>query len=595
MIDKRLWPASLNEPLSYEEQVQALIEYCKSITGKAPAMSMTATADNEHSDTPTVDVSKTGPDDNVTFALAFHGLKGNPGEQGPQGVQGPVGPQGPTGPQGEQGIQGEKGETGSQGPKGEQGLTGPQGPQGIQGVQGVQGETGPEGPQGPKGSKGDTGVTPAITVTATANATHSATPTVTVTKTGTDEAPSFALAFSGLQGEQGIQGETGQTGPQGETGPAGANGNDGASATVAVGTVSTLEAGATPTVVNSGTSSAAVLDFGIPANSTDNHVWQSSQTGSLSGGYYRYTLASLTGKWNTTHPVSFSPKVGDLVISSNNYMSQLVYTDATYAYCYSSRLLLKGSNGANGSKGDPGEAGNIFLSTVAPTGSGTDADPWVFTSTNLVPVPTTIAQLTAGAIYYNGYLYKITSSQSGGGVISGRTTTRSLFPQGTPTTFAGLTDVDVLGATDGQVPMYDATSQTWKPGTPSGGGGSGKKLVGRTIWTGNNFQSFYPDQLFTSIDDDSIYYIIVMDRCMLYMSTFSIYNNNSGQTTTSVADMIAYGVGIGDEISITMNAFIGNDYYASISIGAIVDAITGNSIVLGSIQPSINMQQGYML
>lgn len=576
MIDKRLWPASLNAPLSYEEQVQALIEYCKSITGKAPTINMNATADAVSSDTPTVDVTKSGTDENATYTFAFHGLKGAQGEQGPKGETGSQGPKGATGPQGETGPQGPKGETGEQGPKGEQGLTGPQGPQGIQGVQGVQGETGPEGPQGPKGTKGDTGATPVITVTATADATHSATPTVTVTKTGSAEAPSFALAFSGIQGEQGAKGETGQTGPQGETGPAGANGNDGAAATVAVGSVSTLEAGATPTVVNSGTTAAAVLDFGIPANSTDNHVWQSSQTGTSSGGYYRYTLASLTGKWNTTHPVSFSPKVGDLVISSGNYMSQLVYTDATYAYCYTTRLYLKGANGSNGSKGDPGEVGNIFLSTAAPTGSGTSGDPWVFTSTNLVPAPTTIAQLTAGAIYYNGYLYKITNAQTAGSVISGRTTTRSLFPQGTPTTFAGLTDVNVLGATNGQVPMYDATSQTWKPGTPSGGGGSGKMYIGNANYATT---AIVADMNFTSISDDYIYWFDIDGRGIAINVGGAQYEHTMmGQQFSTVAALIASHVNPMDPINIYFRADVGGGSFASIMFSAEVVSVGTDSI-----------------
>lgn len=43
------------------------------------------------------------------------------------------------------------------------------------------------------------------------------------------------------------------------------SGVDGASATITVGTVAALSAGATPTVTNSGTTAAAVLDFGIPA------------------------------------------------------------------------------------------------------------------------------------------------------------------------------------------------------------------------------------------------------------------------------------------------------------------------------------------
>jgi hypothetical protein len=46
--------------------------------------------------------------------------------------------------------------------------------------------------------------------------------------------------------------------------PAGATGSTGSAATVAVGTVTTLSAGASATVTNVGTSSAATLNFGIP-------------------------------------------------------------------------------------------------------------------------------------------------------------------------------------------------------------------------------------------------------------------------------------------------------------------------------------------
>jgi len=49
----------------------------------------------------------------------------------------------------------------------------------------------------------------------------------------------------------------------GDTGAQGASGNDGAAATVAVGSVVPLAPGSTPTVVNVGTSSAAVFDFGL--------------------------------------------------------------------------------------------------------------------------------------------------------------------------------------------------------------------------------------------------------------------------------------------------------------------------------------------
>ena len=71
----------------------------------------------------------------------------------------------------------------------------------------------PRGLQGPQGAKGDTGdtgpagTTPSITVTATADATSSDNPSVTVTKSGTDAAPTFAMAFSGLKGAAGAAGQ----------------------------------------------------------------------------------------------------------------------------------------------------------------------------------------------------------------------------------------------------------------------------------------------------------------------------------------------------------------------------------------------------
>jgi hypothetical protein len=53
-------------------------------------------------------------------------------------------------------------------------------------------------------------------------------------------------------------------GPQGPAGTNGTNGTNGSAATIAVGSTTTLSAGANATVTNSGTSSAAVFNFAIP-------------------------------------------------------------------------------------------------------------------------------------------------------------------------------------------------------------------------------------------------------------------------------------------------------------------------------------------
>ena len=102
----------------------------------------------------------------------------------------------------------------------------------------------------------------------------------------------------GDKGDKGEKGDTGETGPKGDTGdtgpqgPAGINGVDGAAATIQVGTVASLPSTATPTVTNSGTTSAAVFNFGIPKgekgekgdageNGTDANVTKENITSAL--------------------------------------------------------------------------------------------------------------------------------------------------------------------------------------------------------------------------------------------------------------------------------------------------------------------------
>lgn len=72
---------------------------------------------------------------------------------------------------------------------------------------------------------------------------------------------------TGPTGPQGPQGETGPQGVQGEQGPQGVQGpqgEPGAAATVTAGQTTTLPAGSSASVTNSGTTSAAVFDFAIP-------------------------------------------------------------------------------------------------------------------------------------------------------------------------------------------------------------------------------------------------------------------------------------------------------------------------------------------
>lgn len=119
-------------------------------------------------------------------------------------------------------------------------------------------------------------------------------PSVDVEVGGTSTDRTFALSFHNLKGDPGQRGETPTVGigtvdtldpgldatasvtetetgvnvnlgiPRGDKGNPGDRGDDGAAATIAVGTVTTGDPGTSASVTNSGTPSAAVLDFVIP-------------------------------------------------------------------------------------------------------------------------------------------------------------------------------------------------------------------------------------------------------------------------------------------------------------------------------------------
>lgn len=196
--------------------------------------------------------------------------------QGPKGDKGDTGPQGLRGVQGEKGATGERGATGPQGAKGDKGdaftyadftqeqlaaLKGPKGDKGDAGAKGDTGERGPQGLQGLPGEKGDTG-------------------------------PKGDTGERGLQGEQGLQGIQGIQGPQGKQGIQGATG---AAATIKVGTVTTGAAGTAAKVVNSGTTSAAVLDFTIPQGAKGDKGEQGTVDSGALSGYLPLTGGTCTG------------------------------------------------------------------------------------------------------------------------------------------------------------------------------------------------------------------------------------------------------------------------------------------------------------
>lgn len=101
---------------------------------------------------------------------------------------------------------------------------------------------------GPKGEKGDTGDAATITVGSTSTGAPGS--NASVANAGTSSAA--VLNFTIPRGDKGDKGDTGATG------------SPGAAATISVGTTTTGQPGTNASVTNSGTSSAAVFNFTIP-------------------------------------------------------------------------------------------------------------------------------------------------------------------------------------------------------------------------------------------------------------------------------------------------------------------------------------------
>jgi hypothetical protein len=177
---------------------------------------------------------------------ALWALLAQAGAPGTAGAQGPIGSIGATGPAGSQGIPGPGGATGATGSSGPAGPTGAAGVQGVAGAPGSVGSAGAPGLtfHGPwaagYGYVANDAVTYGGATWLALAANHSVAP-------GSDPTSWTVLAAAG---------GAGPTGPSGTA------------ATVVVGTVTTGGAGTGASVVNSGTSSAAVLNFTIPQGAT---------------------------------------------------------------------------------------------------------------------------------------------------------------------------------------------------------------------------------------------------------------------------------------------------------------------------------------
>jgi hypothetical protein len=212
------------------------------------------------------------------------------------GSKGDTGPVGSTGGTGYQGCKGDVGPTGPAGSKGDKGDTGETT---YRGYNGCKGDVGATGPVGSKGDKGDTG------------------PVGSTGATGND-------GPQGIKGYDGCKGATGPTGGTGLTGPAG---------TITVGTLAAGAAGSTPVITNSGTSTAATLNFTIPIGYTG-CKGDKGDTGTSSGGggisyadYFTVTWTGTTsiGTPSVTGKVTGASLSGSVLTVTHNSATDIMF------------------------------------------------------------------------------------------------------------------------------------------------------------------------------------------------------------------------------------------------------------------------------
>lgn len=165
-------------------------------------------------------------------------------------------------------------------PKGQDGQDGEQGPQGVPGADGKDGEQGPQGVPGKNGRDGDQGPQgePGIGIKYKDDVeTYAQLPTA-----GNVVGDAYYVNEDGLlyiygetgfpdngdgiqyRGPQGPQGVPGVDGKDGEQGLQGIPGAPGTAATITVGTVTTGAAGTDVIITNSGTATAAKINFTVP-------------------------------------------------------------------------------------------------------------------------------------------------------------------------------------------------------------------------------------------------------------------------------------------------------------------------------------------
>ena len=179
-------------------------------------------------------------------------------------------------------------------------------------------------------------------------------------------------------------------GPTGATGPQGPIGLTGQAATIAVGTVTTGPAGSNASVINAGTSGAAVFDFSIPRGDTGatGPTGPQGETGPI--GPTGATGIEWQGSWSNTVDyvnndavfyngaswfAAGDPPVGDVPSESSLYWFPLALQGATGATGPQGPQGIQGETGPQGPQGVQGETGATGAAATIAVGTVTTGAP----------------------------------------------------------------------------------------------------------------------------------------------------------------------------------------------------------------------------
>jgi hypothetical protein len=252
------------------------------------------------------------------------------------------------------------------------------------------------------------------------------------------------LANQGPKGDKGDPGATGSPGATGPTGPPGSQGSPGAAATIAVGSTTTLAPGSSATVNNSGSSSAATFNFGIPAGVQGN----TGATGSQGPAGNAATIA--VGSTTTGAPGT-----------NANVTNTGTSAAAVFAF-----TIPRGDVGAQGPPGPAGAGTGDMLASVYDTNHDNIVDqaaavPW----TGVTGKPSTFTPSTHASTHVTGggdVIPAPTTSASGAVPVLPATAGASKFLDGTgafnQVAYANVTGTPTVPAPSSTTPAMDGTA-----------------------------------------------------------------------------------------------------------------------------------------